>query len=190
LRRFIFAVVLICLVSFSFQTEAAEGRNSVSVAGGGAWPEGMDATWYITAAARWHLDDNWAIEPDFGYWKQDEAEVVHLQRGDLIYSLRDIHAGGNLLFIGSWGDVGLYTGGGAAAHWRSREISQNVTPPNVNPDADTTRLGLQILFGVDIPISDGIDVTAAVRDDFIFRDDDLDTQVVFKAYAGLRFYID
>jgi hypothetical protein len=159
-----------------------------------AWPENTDATWYITGGFRWHMDDNWAIEPDFGYWKQDEAQELVLRRGTVIYSLRDIHAGANLLFTGTWGDIGLYTGGGAAAHWRKRETERDVTPPENSPEIDATRLGLQIVFGVDIPISRAMDFTIAIRDDFIFRGDDrgvdLDTQTVFKAYGGLRFYFE
>jgi hypothetical protein len=185
LRRFI----ILSVFAFLFISSAfvfAEGRNSFAIAAGGAWPENIDPTWYVTASYRWHLEDNYTIEPDFGYWKQDQAETLHLGSGDLIYSLRDIHAGGNFLFMGTWGDVGMYGGGGAAAHWRKREIFQNVNPPKNNPDLEETRLGLQIVFGLDFPISESLDLTAAIRDDFIFRGD-LDTQTVFKAYAGLRF---
>jgi opacity protein-like surface antigen len=191
LKRFLLAVVLGCiLIGSSFAYAAGQGRNSVAVAGGLAWPENIDATWYVTAGFRFHVDDNWAIEPDFGYWKQNEAESVQLSAGTLIYSLSDLHVGGNVLYIGSWGDIGMYAGGGAAAHWRKREIHQNVTPPKNNPDVDETRLGLQILWGLDIPIAHSVDFTVAIRDDFIFRDDDLDTQTVFKAYGGVRFYFD
>jgi len=135
------------------------------------------------------LEDNWAVEPDFGYWKQDQAQTLHLGNGDLIYSLRDIHAGGNFLFMGTWGDVGMYAGGGAAAHWRKRETFQDVNPPKNNPDLDETRLGLQIVFGLDFPLNNSLDLTAGIRDDFIFRGD-LDTLTVFKAYGGLRFLFD
>jgi hypothetical protein len=175
---------------------AADGRNSAAIAGGAAWPEDIDGTWYVTAGFRWHVDDNWAIEPDFGYWNQKNAQELCLARGCVDFGLRDIHAGGNLLFIGTWGDVGLYTGGGAAAHWRESEITNQVSPPHrsAQDGLSETRLGLQILFGVDIPITNSVDITAAIRDDFIFRDDDevdLDgVSVVLKVYGGLRFYFE
>ncbi len=192
MKKLLLTFVLGCILIASGITYAGDGRNSVAVAGGLAWPEGMDATWYVTAAFRWHADDNWAIEPDFGYWKQDEAESVRLQGGTLIYSLSNLHVGGNLLYIGSWGDIGMYAGGGAAAHWRQRETHQDVTPPKNNPDLEATRLGLQILWGLDLPITRSVDFTVAIRDDFIFRDDvDLDdVQTVFKVYGGLRFYLE
>jgi hypothetical protein len=155
-----------------------------------AWPEGTDATWYVTGGFRWHLDDNWAVEPDVGYWKQDEAQDLCLRRGCVAYGLSDFHAGLNVLYVGTAGDLGLYTGGGLAAHWRDRDITQNVTPPHNAPDVDKTRLGLHILFGVDIPIASAVDITTAARSEWIFRDDDLDTQSVFKFTAGLRFYFD
>ena len=186
MKRFLLAVVLGCiLISSSFAYAAGQGRNSVAVAGGLAKPENIDATWYVTAGVRLHVDDNWAIEPDFGYWKQDEAEVFPT----VTYSLRDIHAGGNILYIGSWGDIGMYGGGGAAVHWRKREAEVDTAPPT-NPTLDETRLGLQILWGIDIPVAHSVDYTVAIRDYFIFRDDDLDTKTLFKAYGGLRFYID
>ena len=188
MRRFIFLLIF----GFLFISSAlvfADGRNSFAVAAGGVWPENIDPTWYVTASLRWHLEDNWAVEPDFGYWKQNEAQTVHLKRGDLVYSLRDIHAGGNFLFMGTWGDVGMYAGGGAAAHWRKRETFQEVQPPENHPDLEETRLGLQIVFGVDFDLTQSLDLTAGIRDDFIFRGD-LDTLTVFKAYAGLRFMFD
>lgn len=194
MRKLIFAVVLVLIGICPMAAQAAEGRESFWGAGGMAWPEGTDATWYVTGGFRYHLDDNWAIEPDFGYWKQDEAQELRLNRGTVVFSLSDFHVGGNLMLVGSWGDVGLYAGGGAAAHWRKSQIEQNVNPPHDSPEIDETRLGLQVIFGADFPITTNMDITAAIRDDFIFRGEDetgldLDTQVVFKAYAGLRFYI-
>ena len=189
MRKFLFIFILGCVLATS-GIAYADGRNSIAAAGGIAWIEDDDETWYVTAGFRFHLDDNWAIEPDFGYWKQDEAQELCLRRGCVVYSLQDVHAGMNVLYVGTAGKIGLYTGGGLAAHWRSREIERNVTPPHRRRDIDETRLGLQILFGVDIPIANSVDITAAIRDDFIFRDDDLDTQTVVKLYAGLRFYFD
>jgi hypothetical protein len=81
----------------------------------------------------------------------------------------------------------MFAGGGAAAHWRKHETSQNVIPPKNNPDLDETRLGLQFLFGIDIPITNMIDFTASVRNEFIFRGSP-DTLTRFTAYGGLRFY--
>ena len=190
MKKLLLAVVLGCVLIGSGSAFAADGRNSIAVAGGVAWPEDIDPTWYVTAGFRFHLDDNWAIEPDFGYWKQNEAEELVLNRGVLIYSLQDLHVGGNILYIGSWGDIGMYAGGGAAAHWRKRETERDVNPPKNNPDIEETRLGLQILWGLDIPIAHSVDFTVAIRDDFIFRDDDLDTQTVLKVYGGIRFYVD
>jgi hypothetical protein len=188
LRKFLLVFVLGCILVGS-SSAYADGRNSIAAAGGIAWIEDDDETWYVTAGFRFHLDDNWAVEPDFGYWKQDEAQELCLRRGCIVYSLRDIHAGVNVLYVGTAGKIGLYTGGGLAAHWREREIERNVNPPEGLP-LEATRLGVQILFGADFPIGNNVDITAAIRDDFIFRDDDLDTQTVVKVYAGLRFYFD
>jgi len=168
----------------------ADGRNSASVAGGAAWPEGMDGTWYVTAAFRWHLDDNWAIEPDIGYWNQDEAQELCLARGCVVYGLSDLQVGANFLYVGTASKIGLYTGGGLAGHWRDRTVTRDVSPPENAPDIDDARLGLQIIFGADIPIANAIDITLAIRNDWIFREDDLDTQAVAKVYGGLRFYFD
>ena len=189
LRKYLLICVLGCILAGS-SIAYADGRNSIAAAGGIAWIEDDDETWYVTAGFRFHLDDNWAVEPDFGYWRQEEAQELCLRRGCIVYSLRDMHAGVNVLYIGTAGKIGLYTGGGLAAHWRERQTVRDVTPPENNPDIDDTRLGLQILFGVDIPIGNNVDITAAIRDDFIFRDDDLDTQTIVKLYAGLRFYFD
>jgi len=188
LRRFIIALAFGFMLICSARV-FADGRNSAAVTGGIVWPENTNATWGVSANTRWHFEDNWAVEPDFGYWKKNKAETLHLGSGDLLYSLRDIHLGANLLYMGTWNDVGLYAGGGAAAHWRKRETFQDVIPPKNNPDLDETRLGLQILFGVDIPITNAIDVTTVVRDDFIFRGN-LDTLTVLSLSAGLRFYWD
>jgi len=186
LRRFILLFALGCALVGSTMA-FADGRNSAAVAGGIVWPENIDTTWYAAASARFHIEDNWAVEPDFGYWNQDKAETLKLRTGNVVYGAKDYHLGASLLYMGTWKDVGMYAGGGAAAHWRKRETTQDVVPPENHPDVDETRLGLQILYGVDIPIARTIDVTAAVRDDFIFRGD-LDTLTVITVYAGLRFY--
>ena len=195
MRKTIVALVLGCMLLGAGFAQAADGRTSVSGGAGYAWPENADGTLYVTAAFRFHFDDNWALEPDFGYWKQDNASELCLARGCVEFGLRDAHAGLNVLFIGTWGAVGMYTGGGAAAHWRKTEITQQVNPPhNSSLDgAENTRLGLHMIFGADFPIAHSFDITAAVRNDFIFRDDDFgdsDVTTVFKAYAGLRVYFD
>jgi opacity protein-like surface antigen len=187
LRKLLLALVLGCILLGS-GIVYADGRNSVAVAGGVAWPEDIDATWYVTAGFRFHLDDNWAVEPDFGYWNNDEAQRLCLARGCVVYGLSDLHVGGNLLYVGTAGDIGLYTGGGLAGHWRNRETTKDLSPPENSKDIDETQLGVQLIFGADIPIANSVDITAAVRNDWIFRDDDLDTSSVFKLYAGLRFY--
>jgi hypothetical protein len=189
LRKFLLVFVLGCILVGS-SSAYADGRHSIAAAGGIAWIEADEETWYVTAGFRFHLDDNWAVEPDFGYWKQDEAEDLCLRRGCIVYNLRDAHAGVNVLYVGTAGKIGLYTGGGLAAHWRKREVERNVVPPENNPDIEETNLGAQILFGVDIPIGNSVDITTAIRNDFIFRNDDLNNQSVFKLYAGLRFYFD
>jgi hypothetical protein len=51
--------------------------------------------------------------------------------------------------FGSWGDIGMYGGGGAAAHWRKRVAERDLVPPT-NPELEETRLGLQILWGIDV----------------------------------------
>jgi hypothetical protein len=187
LRRLSYLLVCCCSLFLSSLAFATEGRDSVAAEFGAIWPENTDVTWYAEVSARFHIENRLAVQPDFGYWKQDDAEHLHLAAGDLIYSLRDYHVGASLLWMGTWKDIGMYAGGGLAAHWRKRETSQDVVPPKNNPDIEETRLGLQILWGVDIPIAKMMDITATVRDDFIFRGD-LDTLTHIAAYGGLRFY--
>jgi len=193
LKRLILTFVVLCALGFACLSEA-ETRNSVSFAAGIAKPEAIDTTFYITGAFRWQFNEVWALEPDIGYWEQENAQDLCLARGCATYGLSDIHVGANLLLTGSWNSIGLYSGGGAAAHFRKSEITRQVTPPEPLPDRDATRLGLQILFGADFPINDSFEITGAIRNDFVFRDDeggiDLGVQSVFKAYAGLRFYLD
>ena len=187
----IYALLLVGLFCFAAVDAHAAEFNSVAVAGGIAIPEGSDATFYLHASLRWLLNDNWALEPEFGFLDQDEAEEECLARGCIVFGLRDISLGSNILYTGAIGRVQMFFGGGAAAHFRERQVTKDVEPPENPADLSETRLGLHVIYGADFPVNNSFDITTSAREDFIFRDEeDGGTQGVFKLYAGLRFYFD
>jgi hypothetical protein len=185
LRRFQLAALL--GITFAICGIANAAENASIFGGIGiAWPERIDGTWYYTGGVRWSIHGNWALEGDYGYWKQED--VVEECNAAICpqYDIEDQHVGGSILWTGPFSIFDMYTGGGLAAHFQKRDSAIN-RPEPVFASADKTYLGIQILQGADFPNHTPLAVTIAVREDFIFREDPFDDQWVIMLYGGLRY---
>lgn len=122
---------------------------------------------WVTANVRLPVGENFALEPEVGWYRESEDEVT----------LDVINLGGNALFVYSAAEqVELWAGGGAGAHTYRVSVGDE--------SESETRLGIHFLGGVDLKLSDSLKLFGAIRYEIIQADESFHQ---WKLYAGLRF---
>jgi hypothetical protein len=125
---------------------------------------------WVTGNVRLGLGDRFALEPEVGWYGEDEEFF-----GTTI-SVDVINFGGSALILFPLERVDLFLGGGAGGHMFRLSGGGEST--------SETELGLHALGGLDLPVSDSIKLFGAARYEIIQHEDENTKQ--WKFYGGIR----
>jgi hypothetical protein len=152
------------------QAEPNRPGFAMSVAAGPMQSEGRQVTMGV-GAVQIVMRRHFAVEPELARWV--EGDAPGLQALDsAVYETRRravTIAGGNLLFRAGTGRVAGFVGGGAGLHFIHDLFDSPVNPstgaPIGGPGVATseTRLGLQAVGGVEVPVAPRLHAFAAIR---------------------------
>jgi hypothetical protein len=158
------AVALVVAVA-GLAVTAADAQTSLGAGAGVARPHGSGSQLWITANLRLPVGRRLAVEPEAAFWPGHTAS-----RGPAA-DFKDVYLGGNVLVRFPAARVTAFAGAGGGVH-------------RFDFPTGKTRLGLQVVAGVDIEASTTVSLFAAARREWIrLPPDDL---WVTRAYGGVR----
>ncbi len=140
---------------------------------------------YITASFRILLGDKDKrrddqsivayVEPEIGYWEADDRIPLNNVRS----SQSDLMLGVNILGVIPFNKVDYFFGAGLAIH----SFDADLAIDGVSVDADEDSFGVNIQVGLDVHVSDNVDVFGLLRLDLV---EDVQEEQA-KIVLGLRF---
>jgi opacity protein-like surface antigen len=151
---------------------ASAGDVGIGLGSGYVNPSDVGGTAWFTGSLRIKVGNSVAIEPEVGYWKKSESVP-----GLVDVSIKDLNVGANVLYLAAAGEnVTVSVGGGIGAHF----LKGAVGVLGFQESDSETKLGGQILAGVDFKVAQNVALFASVRCDLV---SDFNQ---FKAYGGIR----
>lgn len=150
----------------------AEEKTSVGLGLGLVDASGIGSTLWLTGNVRFAITDRVVLEPELGYWSKSDSFF------GVDVSISDLNFGANALYRIPKDKVTFHVGGGVGLH----HLSGKVGVLDLFEESDSeTKIGLQLLGGVEYRASETVDIFGRVRLDLI---SDVNQT---KLYAGVRF---
>lgn len=169
MRIVIFGVFVAFLAAAAVRAEGVR----VGVGAGYVDPSDVGGSIWFTGNTRFHVASNVVVEPELGYWQKSES-----YQGLVDASVKDFDFGANVLYVfPSKSSVSFWAGAGLGAHVLKGEVGA----PGFAASDSETKLGGQLLAGLDYEVGSSIALFGAARYDLV---SDFNQ---FKLYAGLRF---
>ena len=171
-------VIISALLGLALAAPLQAQSSSLGLGVGVVTPEGLDSSMWYTANLRLPLGSYLAIEPEVGYFKLSE------EPSDPATTFEDLNYGANLLFVLPGDSLELFAGAGISAH----RLKGGLGLAGVGGGAEEseTRIGVQLLAGLELYLGESLGVFGAVRRDRL-RETDLALEYTeTKFYAGLR----
>ena len=143
----------------------AQDQASLGFGLGIVKPSDIDSTLFVTANYRFRIGDRLMLEPEVGYWKKGEDP----------FKVDDLNLGVSAILRFPDRSLTPWVGGGLGLH-----MIDGVA-------ADTeTKLGFQVLGGLDYRLTDVLDLFGSARYDLVGLEGEGDLNQ-FKVYGGLRY---
>lgn len=169
MRNVLFGALLSVLATSAAHAEGVK----VGVGAGYVDPSNIGGTVWLTGGARFNVSSNVVLEPELGYWQKSES-----YQGLVDASVKDFNLGANVLYaFPSKGKASFWAGAGLGAHVLKGAIGF----PGFSASDSETKIGGQLLAGVDYKIGSSMSLFGGARYDLV---SDFNQ---FKIYAGLRF---
>ncbi len=150
MRRIMLAVLVMLIVSFAVSSAMAQNLGFNGIGGRLSYVKVEDVDGGIGFGAHANLGEiiqNLVLYPSFEYFKKGESGV------DVTFT--SINADARYYFP-SQGTIDPFVGGGVAIHFTSVDLGPL-------GDASETDFGLNLLGGIDIPVSDNLVATAKAK---------------------------
>jgi len=163
MKRVLTPILLVALILLGVPGETRADGISFGVGAGVITSDDFDASkLWLTGNLRFNLSDNLVLEPEAGWYGETHVNVFNF--------------GGSALILIPTERVELFAGGGVGAHmyqWSGEAL-----------DESEAYLGLHVLGGLDLAVSDTWKLFGATRYEIIQADGGNAKQ--WKFYGGLR----
>lgn len=161
------------LLSLALAEQAqADDKASLGVGLGLVDASNVGSTLWLTANVRFALSERVSLEPEIGFWSKSDAFL------GVDVSIKDFNVGANAVYRIPKDKVTFHVGGGVGLH----NLTGKIGVLDLFEESDSeTKLGLQVLGGVEYRASDAVALYGRVRLDLI---SDVNQT---KLYAGIRF---
>jgi hypothetical protein len=168
-------VVVLSVLALALATTVSARAEGVRIGLGAGYvdPSDVGGTAFFTGNVRFDVARNVALEPEVGYWKKSESVP-----GLVDVSIKDLNFGVNVLYqFPTSGSLRFSAGAGLGAH----VLKGAVGVLGFSESASETKLGGQLLAGLDLKVSSAVALFANARYDLV---SDFNQ---FKVYGGVRF---
>jgi hypothetical protein len=170
------ALTIICLL---LGAPLAGAETYFGVGGGLNFVNAEEANpnYWVTANLRLQTHEHFAVEPEIGFWSNTITRTsCFLGCSTQTVHLRDTQVGVNVYYTFKTGSINWATGAGPSVHFQDGKLG--LLGASSGKD---TRLGGQVLGGVDFPLSQRTNLFFMLRADYVPSFD-----VQGKVYGGLR----